>query len=408
VKHLPYKMGIFSFLKKIFEEPEEPVIKEEKKIVFSNIEEFLKEKIAETKTKENQAISLINEKINTFVNELKEKIKLVNQVDIESKEKNEKVKSVVYEGRKKYTEFLERFIEKLKDSQKINELKKFTESINSAFLRFDENSKKSYERATILIGKEMGNLRETMKTFSRELINIFNENKDIVSTLEKLSNIQSKINENKEINNKLKKIDESVPDTNNKILDKEKEIKEISEKIDTIENSQEYRENLEKISFIDIKEKEIQTNISELRQLIDFKALSNFFHIFEDKMAIVKLYRDNFTEEFKNDKGNRLLSLLNESKLNKEDIETKFKQINDKEQEIQTLKSEIKSDETKSLSSEIEKTKIDINELKNEINWLEKNKEKLKTQEQENINQIKEKLESMNIKIEEENEKRQA
>lgn len=394
-------MGIADFIRKIFKDAKEQEIKQEK-IHFSDIERFLKEKIEEAKKGERQVIYSINQKADSFITELRGKIRLVNEVDIGQKEKNEKVKTTVYEGRKKYTEFLEKFIEKLRDAEKINELNKYAESINSAFLRLNENSRKSYERATILIGKEMGEIKETLKKFSNELLEIFNENKEIIPTLEKLHLAESKINENKEIREKLKQIREEIKDINNKISDKEKELKELSEKIDKIKNSQEHKENLEKIRSVVLKEEEIKKEIPELRQFIDFKSLSNFFHIFEDKMAIVKAYRDDFLEEFNKDRAKRLLNLLDESKLNSEKITDKLKRIQDKEEEVKNMKKEIKKDEAENLLPQIEGIKEGIKELADEKERAGKKEEKLEESQQENLRQIKEELNLMNIILEEE------
>ncbi|MCX6750124.1 MAG: hypothetical protein NTZ83_01585 [Candidatus Pacearchaeota archaeon] len=318
-------MGIWNFLKKILSEEEkvEPI---KEKITLSNIEEFIKKEIEKTKEEENKDLSLIHEKIKFFTAQLKENAKIANNVDIESKEKNDKIKSAVYEGRKKYLEFLEKFLNNLEKSVKSEEinLEKTIEEINSAFLRFSQNSGKSYERATILIGKEMGNIREIIKRFSSELLDIFNENKEIISTSKRLSLIQIKLNENRNLNEKHMKTDERTALLDKKIQEKEKESKNISGEIEKIKNSPEYLENINKMGLIESGEKEIEKEMSELRQIIDFKALSNFFHIFEDRMAIVKLYRDDFIEEFKKDKGSRLLNLLNESKLNNEKV-IKFK-----------------------------------------------------------------------------------
>lgn len=400
-------MGILSFIKKIFSEPEE-IEKTRIKVSFSDIGEFIKKKSEETNVKENQAISLINKKIKTFTKELKENIKIVNEVDIEQKDKNDKIKSSVYEGRKKYIEFLEKFMDNIEGIENIKgidkssktNLERIIENINSAFLRFNESSEKSYERATILIGKEMGNIKETLKKFSNELITIFNENKEIISTSKKLSLIESKVNETQEINEKSKESDEEISNFSNKILDKEKESREISENIDKIKKSSEYLENIEKEKSIGIQGEKVEEDISELRQFIDFKALSNFFHIFEDRMAIVKLYKDDFLAEFKKDRGNRLLNLLNESKLNNEKIYDKIKQIQDEEQEIELGKREIKEDKTKNIYIEIERIKEEIKNLTNEKEWAEKKKEKLKTNKEENFNTIKKELESMNLDLE--------
>lgn len=394
-------MGILNFIKDMFREQPEQEIKE-KKIYHSEIEDFLKNKINETKEKEKEVISNINKKVELFIEELKGGIILVNSVNIDAKEKNEKIKSIVYEGRKKYIEFLERFIEKIKEAQKIEELKKFAEIINAAFLRLNENSGKSYERATILIGKEMGNLKDILKRFSNELLEVFNENKEIIPLQDKLYLVKSKIESNKDSEKDLENINKEIKNIENKISNNEKEIKNLSERIEKIKNSREHKENLEKINLISLKEEELKEEIIKLKQATDFKSLSNFFHIFEDKMLIIKSYKDNFIEEFKRDKGKRILNLLEESNINTEEIKEKINQIKKQEKDIENLKDNIKEDETKHLSYELEKAESELNETLNEKKWKEKNKEKLKEIKEENLKKIKEELKSMNLTLEDE------
>lgn len=392
-------MGIFSFLKKIFSEPEktEPITRN--KIGFSEIEDFIKKKIDETTEKEKEIITLIKDKITIFTSELKDKIKILEEVNFEAKDKNEKIKSATHEGRKKYIEFLERFIENLETINQTS-LEKVTEEINTAFTRFNETSGKSYERATILIGKEMGNIKETMKKFSSELINIFNENKEIITNSKRFSLINSQTNEIEEINKNLIKIDEELSDLASKINDKARESKEISENIEKIKNSAEYLENIEKEKFIQIEEEEIEKEILNLKQLINFKALSNFFHIFEDKMAIVKLHKNDFSNEFKSDEGNRLLNLLNESKLNTEKINNTIKNIQEKEREIERSKKIIKKDETQPLEHELEKINQEVQGFMNEIGWAEKKGEKLQITKNETIKLIKDELNLIGVDLE--------
>lgn len=391
-------MGIFSFFKKLFSEPEE-VAPTKEKIAFSEVEDFIKKKSDETKSKEKDIISIIKEKINSFSKELKEKINIVNAVNIESKKENDKIKSATNEGRKKYIEFLERFIENIENANQTS-LETITESINTAFTRFNENSGKSYERATILIGKEMGSIRETLKNLSTELMAIFNENKVIITTSKRLSLIKAKVNEIKEIKEKSIKLDEEISNLTNKIIEKQKESKSLSEKIEAIKNSAEYIKNIAKEKEIHLQEEDIEKEILNLKQLIDFKALSNFFHIFEDKMAIVKAHRDDFLQEFKKDKS-RILNLLNESKLNNENISNKLKQIEDKEHEIITKRNELKEDETLALSHELDKINREAQGFMNEIGWADKKKETLKASKDEAVNIIKEELLAMNVELEE-------
>jgi hypothetical protein len=392
-------MGIFTFLKKVFSEPEkiEPVNRE--KIAFSNIEEFIEDKINRTNSKETEIISIIGGQIDIFSNELKEKIDILKKVNFEEKDKNEKIKSATHEGRKKYIEFLERFIYSLENLNETS-LEKVTEEINLAFTRFNENSSKSYERATILIGKEMGNIRETIKKFSSELIIIFNENKGIITDSKRFSLIKSQFQEIKEIRENSKKVDEEISILTNKVMGKEKENKEISKNIDKIKNSPEYIENIKEEKSIKIQEEQLEMEILNLKQLIDFKALSSFFHIFEDKMTLVKAYRDNFTAEFKYDRGNNLLNLLNESNLNNDKIDDKINIIEYKENNILHNKSTLKKDETLPLMHYLEKVNQEAQGFINEIGWAKKKKEKLQATEDELIKLIKNELGLMNVDLE--------
>jgi hypothetical protein len=397
-------MGIFDFLKKIFSEPEE-VEKTIQKITLSDIEKFIKDKINENNSRETKTISMILGEIGIFASELKEKISILETVDIESKEKNDKIKSAVYEGRKKYIEFIERFIENIenvgstKKKDKKN-LEKVTEDINSAFLRLNESSGKSYERATILIGKEMGSIKETLKNLSNDLIGLFNESKEIIETSTRLFLIELRLNEIKKIKENSKKIDEEIIILTKKIKEKQEENKDILENIRNIKDSPEYIENIGKKKTINIQEEEVEKEILNLKQIIDFKALSNFFHIFEDRMAIVKLYRENFTEEFKKDKGSRLLNLLNESKLNTEKIYDSIKNIQDKEEEIENNKNSLKKDETLSLTLELEKVNEIAQGFMNEIGWAEKKNEKLKTSQEETLKLIRDELKLIGVDLE--------
>jgi len=394
-------MGFFSFLKKIFEGPTEQAEAVHEKIDFSEIEKVVNEKSKGLEIKEAEVVSIIKNRVANFIEELKEKIKIAESVEIESKEKNDKIKSAVYEGRKKYLEFLERFMENIGDMEETNSLKKVMEKIDLAFTRLNESSGKSYERATILIGKEMGGIKESLKNLSNEILSIFNENKSILSASESLSMIKLKLNEDKEMKEKIKEIDSEIINLNNKIIQKGRETKEILIRIEDLKNSPKYMENLEKEKLIQAKEKEVEKSISDLKQLINFKALSNFFHIFDDKMMIVKLYRDNFSGEFKKDNGNNILNLLNESKLNTEQISNLVKLILDKEGEIKDIKSTIKKDEIQPVALELEKTNEEAQGFVNELGWAEKNKEKIEITREEIFKLIKAKLASINVDLKE-------
>ena len=167
-------MGLFDFFRKITKKKIEESKAEEEKIAFSDIENWIEGKRNETKAKEKEIFVLVNEKINNFNGEIKEKIKAVEDIDIEPKKAEDRIKFAVNEGRKKYIGSLRDFTEKLEKLEREN-LGEFIDDVNKIFFDFNKNSHMSYERTTILIGKEMTNIKDSLKGFSRNLIKIFDE-----------------------------------------------------------------------------------------------------------------------------------------------------------------------------------------------------------------------------------------
>lgn len=391
-------MKILKFLKDIFKEEDEEIkIKKDEEIAISELENSISKKLNEIKSKEEILNQEVNSKIDSFIVELKEKTKKVEDVDIELKEKSEKIKSVVYEGRKKYLEFIERLIDNLEKAKDISEFNKKIESINASFLRFGENSPKSYERATILIGKEMGEIRDSLKRFSTEILTLFKENQNIVLEYKTINSIKLKCQKKKESEKELAELNETIKELDKKIKYNEQEKQGLNEKIEKIKKSKEHLENIKLQEEIKIKEEEIRQQISDLRQLIDFKSLTSFFHSFEDKMNIIKKYKDNFSGEFNYDKGNKLVKLLNDSNLNNERINQKIKEINNNENLLKEKQSDLKKDETLTLISDIESIKEKIENMKKEKDWAEKNTEKIKEESNENIKKIKEEAKKIQI-----------
>jgi phosphatidate phosphatase PAH1 len=111
---------------------------------------------------------------------------------------------------------------------------------------------------------------------------------------------------------------------------------------------------------------ELEKDLLSLKQSIDFKALTNFFHIFKEQMDIVKSHREDFHTKFKEDDGESISRLLEESKLNNEVTSEKIRQINSKKEEMVKNEGKIEKDETKELSFKITNIILEIDNLNNE------------------------------------------
>jgi len=390
-------MGIFSFLKRLGKEKEvEEVVLE--KLAFSEIENWLEKKRKENEVKEKEIIILIKDKIRDFNADLRAKIIILKEFDLESKKAEDRIKGAVSNSRAQYIETVESLIDNL-ENLKETKFSELIKRIDKLFFEFNKASFRNYEIATILIGKEMANTKAGFKTFSKELLEIFNDNKEISELFQRIELIKLKLNLLSPIKGIGSEINENIASLNKKINQKEKENKKLSDKIERIKQSEDYKNMLKKKEAISELEEESKDNIFELKQLIDFKGLANFFHINKEQMNILKEHKEDFYSNFEKDNGKMIMALLDESKLNTNAILEKVNLIRTKIEEISNYKREIKKDETQEIYFKIKENIIEIGGLKIEKIKEEKRNEKLKVNKEELISSLKQELGKMNVEL---------
>ena len=390
-------MGIFDLFKKLIKEKEREEIVIEK-LAFSDIEDWVRNKMEENEVKEKEVINSVKKKINSFDGQLKEKKDVLENFDVESKKVEDRLKSVVNESRKKYIESLEIFMGNLNNIEK-EKLEEFISYVNKVFLDFNKKSYVHYEKTTILIGKEMGGIRDSLKTFSKELVKIFDENKNIVDLSRSLAFIKLKLNQINQIDKVLEEIKEEIASLGKKTIDKKEEEEKLLEGIEETKKSPSYLDYLNRQEKIKFLEEEIKKDIQSLRQLIDFKALANFYHIFGNEMNIIKEHKENFEESFRKDNGLRILNLLEKSKLNNNKISEKTEYIRTKKEELKENKQKIRGDETQHLNSEKTKINKEVEELNEEKEKEEKRHEKLKISKEEATDILKQEVSKLNVEF---------
>ena len=390
-------MGIFNFFKKITktDKVKEIVIE---KLDFSEIKSWTERKIKENEIREKEILIAIKEKIKDLINELKEKIIILEDFDINAKKEEDRIKNIVADSRKKYIESAEELIRKL-DNMEESKLETFIEKINKIFFDFNKKTFKNYERATILIGKEMAGIKENLKVFSKELLKIFEEGKPVINSFKNLLIISEKLETIIPINKTLEEINEKKSELSKKINEKEKENKILKQNLEKIKTSHVYLENLAKQEKIKLFKEESKKNILELKQLLDFKALTNFFHINPEQMKTVKSHKENFQINFEKNNGKAIMELLDEAKLNNNVILEKINQIKTKMQETAHHKQNLKQDETQEIYLKIKEVRLEIDNLKIENIKEEKRQEKLKTIKEELMSMLKKELGKMNVEV---------
>ena len=390
-------MGIFDLFKKLFKEKkvEEIVIE---KLAFSGIENWIENKIKENELEEKEILIAIREKIKGFTGGLRERIVILESVDVEAKKEKEDIKGIVNNSRKDYVRVVENFLESL-NNLGLNELEESMKKINKIFFDFNKSSYKSYERTTILVGKETASIKESIRVFSKELIKTFDETKDVVDSFKKISSVKSKLDMILSIDSTLEKISEMIPSLDEKIKGGGEEHKKLLEEIEKIKEGPNYLERLRTQKKIESLKEELKNDIFRLKQLIDFKALANFHHSFEKEMSIIKEYKEDFKQAFQKDGGRNILSLLDEARLNNETTSEKVNLIRTKIEETSTYEREIKKDETKDLHPKIKEIALEIENLKIEKAKEEKRDEKIKTNKEELIDSLNQELGKMNVEM---------
>jgi|SRR3989344_340929 len=386
-------MGIFDFFRKIAktDNVKEIVIE---KLAFSEIKDWIERKIKENELKEKEILFMIRKKIEDIIKELREKIVILENFDVEARKEKDKIKNIVADNKEKYIESVENLIERLNKLEE-PKLEKFIERIDKIFFDFNKRSFKNYERATILIGKEMASINEILKVFSKDLLKIFDGSKPITDSFKDLLIIKERLDTITQINKTLEK----ESNLNKKISWKEEENRILKQNLEEIKTSPAYLENLTKQKKIKSLREESKKDILELNQLLDFKALANFFHINPRQMRIVKDHRENFQINFKKDNGKAIIELLEEARLSNETILEKVKQIRAKIEETTYHEKNLKKDETQEVYLKIKEVSLEIDNLKIEEAKEEKRDEKLKTSKEELISILKQELAKLNVEV---------
>ncbi len=390
-------MGIINLFKKIAKKKKAKEIVTEK-LAFSDVENWVENKTKENEIKQNKTILIIKDKIKKYTNELNKKIKTLDDFDVGAKKEKEHIKRIVNNNKKDYIRTVENFLEKL-NNLKINEFEEFMKKVNEIFLDFNKSSYKNYERATILIGKEMANIKEDIRIFSNDLLKTYEENKDIVDFFKIISQIVPKYQSINSIDNTLSRITEEKSSLNKKISKRKDEDRILKEKIEEIKKSQNYLDFLNHQKRLESLKSESKKNILELKQLLDFKVMANFFHINPEQMKIVKNHKENFYIHFINDNGKSIISLIDEIKLNNDKIAEKIEYIHFKLEKIKNHKQEIKNNETQEFYFRIKEVALEIDNLKIERAKEEKRYGRLEKSKEQLIDTLKQEFSKMNVDV---------
>lgn len=384
-------MGLFDFLKK---KPEA-----EDKLSLDDLSIFIEKKKNENQEKEAELIQIIKNQVLELVKDLEEKKTVLNSIDISNKKADERAKLIIRENLRHYTLNLEKLINHL-EILEYSEVTSIVKDIDSLIIDFQEKSRMHYEKATFLIGKELGEVKGAIDGFAKNLKRILNNNKKLLENSEIIFVLEKKSAELSEVAGILGKLHEKENDSYlNSLREK---VKNYQLEIERHKNSREYIEEKNKIREIHEKENELEREIYKLKDMIDFKQLANIFHYDSKKMNLVNEYKMNFLSTFKKNNGISILKILEEANLNDSFIIQKMNELVHKNREKEKMinqSKDIQEEKIQKIQKEITSLVLEIEEANSARQKEEKAAEKYMEKRKEIFSDIKLNLLKMGIEI---------
>lgn len=383
-------MGFWDFLRKNKEKEEIKV----ERISIEELNSWLLNKKRQIGKQEENFLRLIHQRISQLIKELEQELVTLRQINVNERKAEEKIKLIVKENLNNYIDYVEKLAGRLKE---IDKEKEIIEKINSIFSDFKKRSAISFEKATFLIGKELASVKESIKNFFKDLENILEENKGWIEDSKIVYLAEKKTEKLAEIQKIKSGTENLIEEYNSKINSLKNEIMVKEEKIQEIKKSEKFSEEMVRRKELENKKQDLEKEINKLKEIVDFKILANFFHIFEKEMNIIKAYKENFKQAFSKTNGEDLLALFREAKIQDVFILNKIQNINEKKKEIDDLVFEDFG--IINIEEEIKKINLEIQ------NWglkkieEEKRCKKLETTLTEVTDSIKEELKKINVEL---------
>ena len=394
-------MGIFDFLKKFSKKEPEIVVTE--KVEFSNIKYFLENKKQQLKLQEEEFLNKFKEINNNLINSLQEKIKQLENLDLDQKKAEDRIKIIVKENFKSYLYYVELLIKDISNLEEINSSLDMISKINSTFLNFQKKSETSYQKATYLIG-ELGQIKEEISNYFKKTETLIKENDDIIKISKILKSIEKKLEELLKIDNTSKEIDKEKSKNEEKINEVNNKIRNHEEEIIKIKNSNEHKELLKNEETLNKKDSELEIQIIKIKNLINLKTLSGICHKSEKDMIIIKNYRNNFINAFKEDSNNKLKEILESTNQieNKKLIEEQLINIENLNEQIEMINNSLNNHSLKEIqriNEQIRNTKSELDNLNRNIEKENKRLVKSRKNKDSTLDLIKNILEDINVEL---------
>jgi hypothetical protein len=252
-------MGMFDWVRKKKVSPKV----ERRDIAFGDIGKWIDSCGGDLGEHEKELLAAIKEKLDGFHVSLGEKLDVLKAIDIEAKNEHGRAKVLVRQGLDKYVNFVHILLKEL-GNIKMKDLDKVIKKIGDEFANFEKNSAKGYERATYLVGDEMGAVRNEVRGFYNGLVKMFDGDKSSIRDLNRLGNVRLKMKEFKDGEKSAGDIKKEIEMKSRDIGKAKARVEELNSEVEKIRLSSEYVANVKMGESIKVLRVNIESEISSL------------------------------------------------------------------------------------------------------------------------------------------------
>ncbi|MDO8459901.1 MAG: hypothetical protein Q7S74_02225 [Nanoarchaeota archaeon] len=369
------------------------------KASIEDLEELIELEIRKYDSKTEEVKLEIKRNLDSLISDLKSQIISIRSVDINERKEHERIKLIVKENLQIYAAQLERFVENLENIEANKKVDEYALKIESLLNEFKNSSRKSFEKATILVGDEIGKVYRIIEKFTREVDLIIKDKSPIFNKIKGLSDlksIKSELATNNQTKSKItlavKNIEQMEKDLMNEKESTEKEYEEFKKSSEFIELTKEKENTIKEINSLN-------EEVYKIKEKIDIKSLLKNFYGNQKRRDLLNNYRNNFLKTLEEDKDLEIINIIKESSgdVYEEEI-IKIKKKNEILKE--KSKDKILEDNLTDFERKIKKVDSDISNIKRKIEEEKKKIDRINEKEEHLSKEIKEKTKTLLTNIE--------
>ncbi|HRZ85328.1 MAG TPA: hypothetical protein P5277_00970 [Candidatus Paceibacterota bacterium] len=388
-------MRIFDFFKKVFnsnknynkiEENSESIVNK-REFTISDLKQEIKNERSKVKDRNNNLKLILLNYLEILIKELENNKKELQNVDLTEKNEDEKLKLVVKENLSFYINNTERFIDELKNIDTTLDIKFIIIRIQNLVDIFEKNSKKQYEKATILIGNELVKTKDSIKEFFKKINELITENNDLFDKEKKLDFLEKNIKELDSFSTTLEILKENFKEINSKNEELIEEKETLENNFNSFKSSKEFEEYKREREMLKSEINNFNKDILRLKDKVNLRFLIKYFHKDPKKSMLLRDYQENFIKALDSDENQEIVKIVNDVLyIDISEDFTKFVKLN---RAIKEKNKEHKIEKQIKLFEEgIRNIDVQLNSNKNQIESERLKIEKFEKREEEIVNNL--------------------